>query len=285
LWGTVGVATRLLYGLTETNPLSVGFFRLAISVPALVLACRILVGPRWYCVQRRDFGRMALIGAMMALYQACFFSSIPRVGVAVATLVTLCTAPVIVSLLSMFGLRERPSWRVGIALASAVVGTALLIDLRPGNQPGGLTGNEALTGVALAVGSATGYAVMALISRTLAERYHPLQPIALGFPVGALMLLAFALPTGLALGYPPAGWLVLLYLGLVPTALGYFAFFAGMRVTSATVASIATLVEPLTATVLAMWLFGERLGPLGWLGALLLIAAMLVLYSGSRFKS
>jgi DME family drug/metabolite transporter len=50
-----------------------------------------------------------------------------------------------------------------------------------------------------------------------------------------------------------------------------------MRSTPATVASVLTLVEPLTATILAVVLFGERLGALGLLGGALLLGAILVL--------
>ena len=100
MWGTVGITTRSLYELTPTNPLSIGFFRLGLAVPPLALACLAVLGRRAFLVPRRDIGRMALIGAMMALYQICYFASIQRVGVAVATLVTLCTAPVITAVLS-----------------------------------------------------------------------------------------------------------------------------------------------------------------------------------------
>ena len=37
---------------------------------------------------------------------------------------------------------------------------------------------------------------------------------------------------------------------------------------------MATLVEPLTAVLLAAWLLGEALVPLQWLGAVLMLAAI-----------
>lgn len=73
-------------------------------------------------------------------------------------------------------------------------------------------------------------------------------------------------------------WVLLVYLGLIPTALAYVLFFGGLRYTTATTASIATLLEPLTSTALAWLLFGERLGPLGLLGAVLLLGAIALLY-------
>ncbi|HZS87474.1 MAG TPA: DMT family transporter [Chloroflexota bacterium] len=81
--------------------------------------------------------------------------------------------------------------------------------------------------------------------------------------------------------YPPQGWLLLVGLGLIPTAAGHLLFQSGMRTTPATAASILTLMEPLTATILAWILFGERLGPGGLPGALLLLGALAVLYRGA----
>ena len=92
--------------------------------------------------------------------------------------------------------------------------------------------------------------------------------------------LRFALATGFVISYPAGGWALLLYLGLVPTALAYVLFLSGIRQITATVASIVTLVEPLTSTMLAWLLFGEQLGPLGVFGAALLLGAIGLLYRG-----
>lgn len=280
LWGTVGIATRGLYALYATTPLSIGLMRLALSVPALAAACWLMLGRRGFAVRSwRDGGLMALIGAMMALYQVCYFAAIARVGVAIAVLVTLCVAPVLVALLGGVVLRERLTATVAGALACALGGTALLVLGQPEAMQAPA---NALGGVLLALGSALGYAVMTLCSRQLAARYHALTPITVGFTVGALALLPFALLDGLVLHYPsvnglPAGWLLLVYLGLVPTALAYALFLRGMRTTSATVASIVTLLEPLTSTALAWLIFGERFGPLGLVGGALLLGAIFLL--------
>jgi len=275
-WGTVGVATQTLYRISATNPHSVGFFRLALALPALFAFGAAALGRRLLAVAPRDLGLMALVGAMTALYQLCYFSAIRHVGVAAATMVTLCSAPGMVAVLSALVLRERPSARVLLALLGAMAGTALLVR---GGQGGGPQGSTA-AGAALALTSAAGYAVVTLCNRSLAARCHPLQTVSIGFTVGAILLFAFAIPRGLVVSYSLPGWAILTWLGLVPTALAYVLFAAGMRTVGATPASVATLLEPLTSTALA-WLFlGERLGPSGSAGALLLGGAMLVLVRG-----
>jgi DME family drug/metabolite transporter len=74
-----------------------------------------------------------------------------------------------------------------------------------------------------------------------------------------------------------AGWPLLLYLGLGPTAVAYALFTAGLGRVPATAAGIVSLLEPLTATTLGLLVFGERLGPIGAAGALLLLAALTLL--------
>ena len=69
------------------------------------------------------------------------------------------------------------------------------------------TGRSAL----LALGSAFGYTMLTLYSRTLSGRYHALQPITVGFASGAVMLLPFALATGFVTTYPAAGWALEMY--------------------------------------------------------------------------
>ncbi len=273
LWGTVGVSTRTLYQLTATNPLSIGFFRLAFATPVLALTCWALLGPKALRIARRDLVRMVLIGCMLALYQACYFAAIVWVGVAVATLVTLCLAPVLVALFSVVVLHEPLTRRVTIALICALIGIGCIV----GVQSGGVAHADPVRGVALACGSALGYAILTLAGRSLANRYSAIQINAVGFASGTLILLPLALVSGFVVSYPPQGWALLIYLGVVPTAFAYVLFLTGMRTTPATVSSILTLMEPLTATVLAWILFGERLGPLGFVGAVLLLGALLLL--------
>ncbi|MGQ0602932.1 MAG: DMT family transporter [Anaerolineales bacterium] len=280
LWGTVGIVTRLIQNTTpEADAVSISFFRMAFSVPALAFMAWRAVGPALFRVPGRDLGLMVIIGAMMAWYQFSYFAALQWLPVSVAIIITICSAPVMVAVLAAVFLGERFTARLALALAVAITGTVLLSGLTP--ETIGQRTNE-ITGMLFALGSGFGYAVLILCSRALAGRYHPLHPIAIGFGVGAALLLPFALATGLTLNFSWSGWGMLLYLGLVPTAFAYGLFLNGLRHTSATTASILTLAEPLTSPVLAALLFGERLAPLAWLGAALLLGAMGLLFRRSN---
>ena len=71
-------------------------------------------------------------------------------------------------------------------------------------------------------------------------------------------------------------WLLVVYIGLVPTCLGYLCFFAGMKSTPATTSSIIVTLEPLFVAALAWMILGENLGAMGFLGAVILTIAVVV---------
>lgn len=279
LWGTGNAVAKTIYDLSNTNPVSVAFFRMLLSVPALFALGSIMLGRRMFNVNRRELPFMFIAGALVAFYQASFYASIPRVGVAIATVVALSSAPVIVAVFTSIIMRERPSRVVVIALVCAVAGTVLLTNVQPS-----ATQNDMLGGIGFALLAGLLYATNTMVGSRLGKssHAHPLQTTAFGFTFGAAMLLVIALASGLVIQYPFEAWLRLGYLGVITTAIGYGLFYAGMRTTSASSASIATLVEPLTSTIIAVLVFHEPLSPQAFLGAVLMVVAMVVLVVSKR---
>lgn len=274
LWGTAGVASTFLFDIADSHPLAVGFYRLAIAAPVLLGLALVLLGPAGLRVRRADWGFLILLGLMQAGYQGLYFGAVSRAGVTLATLIALCSAPVLVTLLAVLFEGERLTRRVLLAVGLAMLGTGLLVGF-----PGAIAAEGAtlLTGLAMAAGAALCYAVFAWASRRLTGGYHPFTLIGLGFGMGALVLAPLAVPVGLAVPADPAAWAVLLYLGLGTTSLAYALFLLGLRRVTMTASSVLVLIEPLTAAVLAWALFGERLGPLGAVGAALLLGAVALL--------
>lgn len=270
LWGTTGVVTQALYRLSSTNAFSVAFWRLSIAALVLLLLCWRLLGRRIWHIKGRDALLMLCMGAMQAASQYCYFAAIPDCGFTTATLITICVAPVIVVLLAALFLRERITRKILLALVCALLGTALLTGTPSRKE----SFSHLFVGVLLSLVSAAAYALVILIGRVLSSRYHSLQVNAASFGSGALILLGCSLLTPLTLSYPAESWLLLLYMGCIPTALAYVLFQVGIRSTPATLTSILTFCEPLTAAILAWLLFGERLSTPGIVGALLLLGTL-----------
>jgi drug/metabolite transporter, DME family len=277
LWGTVGISTKTIYQLATTNPISIGFFRLAISLPVLLSVCWAKQGKRMFQISLGDLGLMTLIGFLTALYQVCYFAAIARTGVALTALVAICTAPIMVAVISVAFTRRSPSRSTLVALIGALSGTGLLVVFQEQSK---ISGAET-SGIVLALVSAFCYALMTFTSQKLAAQYDPFQSLAISFSLGAAMLFGFVRSEGMVMTYTPQAWMLLIYLGTIPTALAYVLFFKGMRSTSATAASISTLLEPMVATLLAWFLFGERFTPVGFVGVALLGGSLLLLYRGA----
>ena len=62
----------------------------------------------------------------------------------------------------------------------------------------------------------------------------------------------------------------------VPMFMGYLLFGYGLRSIRASLATIITLLEPVVAAILAMWIVGESLSWVGWSGIGLISSCLLI---------
>src|SRR5262249_17089191 len=143
------------------------------------------------------------------------------------------------------------------------------------------SGTSPWMGVGFALVSALSFAFFQVCGRVLAGRYHPMQTLSVFFLVAVLALLPVTLASGFVTTYPPVAWLLLLHLGLGVSVLGYVLLVLGLRTTPVTMSAIISLLEPLTSTLLAWLILGERLGSVGLFGAALLLSAMVIVFRTS----
>lgn len=274
LFGSIGVTTRGIFAVSQADALSITFWRDVLALTPLLIAGLFVLKGKLFSIRGFDLRVMIFAGLMMAMYQVTFVIAVQLVNVTIATLVTLCTVPVCVALLSSALLHEKLHRNIWFALACALVGVVLLVGL----SPSGDWGSNIWLGVGLAVLTALGSALFQISGRTLANNYHPLQTLTLFFLVAALVLLPVTVLDGLYTSFPPVGWLLLVYLGVGISVVGYGFLMLGLRTTPATIATIIGLFEPLTGTILAFILFNEQLSSTGLAGAVLLLAAMAIVF-------
>ena len=291
-WGTAGAAASFLYRVSDLGPVAVSFWR---NAGGLVLLLGLgLIRSRRAGARRRPggraparLGRRALLvrlvtGFGLAVFQTAYFGAVQATGLAVATVVTLGAGPLLIAVGARLLLRERLP-RGGVAAMTAALGGLVVLVL------GNPAGTVRPLGVALALLSAAGYAQATLVTRwagsTGGGETAPVTVTAWAFGLGAVLLLPFALVTGLLphTGHPVQVLAGLGYLAAVPTALAYPLYFAGAAAVRAATASVIMLIEPVSAAALGVVMFGERLtaATLGG-AALLLSAATLVAVSDLR---
>ncbi|MGH3209151.1 MAG: EamA family transporter [Trebonia sp.] len=270
LWGTGGLTGTLLGASAGLSPLWVAALRL-LAGGGLIVALRVVPARSWPS-GRVAWTRIAVTGLLAATFQAAYFSSVSLTSVSLATLVTIGATPVIVLVAELLLGRRRLDRSAVTRTVLALAGLGLLVGL-----PGGGYGPAAvLEGAAMALLASAGFAAITLIGATPVPGLGEETVTGLGFTAGGLLLLPLAAVTG-GLAFRPTlaalGWLATLAAG--PTALAYTLYFRGLRGAPASTGALLSLLEPLTATVLSVAFLGNRLGPAGIAGAVLLAAAVL----------
>jgi DME family drug/metabolite transporter len=196
------------------------------------------------------------LGALgVVAYQPAFFLGVASNGVAIGTMVALGSAPVLTGAALGLLTREwpRPKWL--LATLTALVGVGLIA----GVGRGGVSQID-LVGLLGSLGAGASYAVYTIVGKLLLDQGWPPRRVMGGlFGVAAVaslpILVFFGDTTEL---WTPAGVVLVLWLGVVTTAVAYRLFGWGLARLPATTVATLTLAEPLAATMLGLVLLGER---------------------------
>lgn len=281
LWGTGGLTGAALGRAGELDPVAVAAWRLLAGGGLLLAGLGVAGRLRGVSRTRAVVRRVVLTAALVAVYQGCYFAAVARVSVSTATLVALGAAPVMVATATALRRRRRPPARTLVALALALSGLALLVTAPAVASTGSADGSGTdVLGVLLALAAAAAFATMTLLNRRPVPGLAPLPLTAWSFTCGGLLLVPLAATAwagGFGVPATGTGWALLVFLGLVPTAAAWGAYFSGLRTVPATTAALLALLEPLTAAVGAALLLDERLGPAGIAGGIALATAVALL--------
>jgi len=285
LWATTGIVAKFLFTGTELQATTLAFLRLAVALPFFWLLMRReqrlgnnlgarAPGKPLRQLDLKSFAPLAALGFFQAIYQGSYLLAVDLTGAGIATLIALCLPPVLVALLAAPLLGEKPGLVTIMALITAVIGTAMLV-LSDMDTSGTLR----LAGILMALLAAVVYTGFTLTSRYSSQDTPVFTTAFICFFTAALILLPVVILSG---GFEGIGrlklqhWLMVAFIGIVPTCIGYVSFFAGMKTTPATLSSIIITLEPLFVALLA-WIFLEEiLGPVGIDGALILTVAVVV---------
>lgn len=279
-FGAMAVFGKLAYeaGVSPTALLLIRF-----SLAAVLLVLILVVRPnlrrgRTPVNRARAYGIAFGLGAIgYALQAGLYFAALERMDASLLSLI-LYTYPVLVTLAAVALGRDRLTPARAVALIAASCGTLLV-----------LLGAGAISfhpfAAMLAFGSAATYTVYILVSDTVVHQLPPVVLSAFVMTGAAVALGIRALFTGgIDLGFEPAGWLWLACIAVVSTVIAMLAFFAGLRRTGPSTASILSTFEPVVTTVLAAITLGEMLSSMQIAGGVLVLSSAAVLQIGVARK-
>ena len=279
LWGTGGLVVTLLHDRDGLGAMTSSAWRSLLAAVALLAFAALT--RQWAEVRRAvrsHPGFVVLVGCGTAAYQATYFVAVLWVGVSIATVVALGLAPVLAAAGEHLRAGTRPDRREVLVLAAALAGLALI-----SSQAGTASGPRPVAGLLLAVLAGGVYAATTVLGHGLAQRVDSTALTTCATTVAGLVLAPFLLLAAVRdaplLPGSPGSWALWLYLGTATMALAYALLYAGLRTTSGSAATVATLVEPLSAAVLAAVILGETLTAAALAGGVLILAAVVALRS------
>jgi drug/metabolite transporter (DMT)-like permease len=258
--GTIGAFVML----SGQDPMTVVFFRCLIGAIALLGWLWHTGG--WIWPDRNAAAWIAAGAAALIGNWLCLFSAFKLCGISIATVV-YHVQPFLLVVMAALAQRQAPDWRQLPFLALAFAGVALTTGISNAQLQTGVLG-----GVMLALAAAFLYALATVATRQL-KRYPPAQIAGLQLMIGVVVLtpmVSFDAGT-----FSGIAWSTLLIVGLVHTGLVYNLMYgAFQRLRPESIASLS-FIYPAVALVTDLVLFDARLGPLQWLGMVLILASVL----------
>ena len=273
LWGTTGTAQTYLP--QNAQPLTIGASRLAIGGFSLLI---IMILMKKINFRTWPWKETVVAALCMALFQPLFFTSVRVTGIAIGTVVAIGSAPIFSGLIEWLILKLRPSRAWVIATALSVIGCSLLF-----------LNKDALTvnplGVTLSLIAGFVFAIYTIVSKALLVKVEAIPAVAMTFSISATILMPFLFIFDSSWVTEPSNIAIILYLGFMTTSVAYILYLTGLQKVPSSSAVTLSLGEPLTAAVLSVFIVGEVLSAVSWVGVLLLLGGIVVLTFSGRNRA
>jgi len=275
LWGVTGIFVRYLSAL-ELDTMQVTFFKIAFATFVLLFYC-VFFDREALKVKARDLWVFVCAGLVsLVFFTWCYFSTIQATSMSTAAIL-LYAAPIIVMLLSALLFREKITKRKALACGLAFVGCALVSGIVGNSTP--LPISALITGIL----SAFGYALYSIFGKIAMNKGYRTETITTyTFIFATLGVGVFFRPSQVAAaatlsGNPAKFYGICILMSVVVSLLPYIFYTKGLERVPAGKASIMASIEPVMATVMGALVFHEIPDAFGFLGIVLVIAAIVLL--------
>lgn len=283
LWSVNATMAKIVIDSGGLSPLRLAEMR-ATGAGFLLFVGVALFSPQSLRLTRRELGFIAVFGiGGLALVHYLYFVAISHLDIGIA-LVIQYIAPVLVALWARFFVHEPVRRRLWFALALALTGLSLVVEIWSGGTLSGV-------GVAASLGAACAYALYILMAeRSLQRGRDVFSLLAWGF-VFAAAFWTLAQPwwtfPGEILGSDASllgrladvsapVWLLLGYIVVFGTIVPFILMVTALHYIPATRATVVAMVEPVLAAVVAYAWLAEEIGAVQILGGMLVLGGIVL---------
>ncbi|WP_372779133.1 DMT family transporter [Litorivivens sp.] len=228
---------------------------------------------------RRLWFWSAIAGLGVAGNFAFYFVSIAQGSVVVAAMLMYC-APVFVYLVSFVLKLEQPTPRKWSAIATVMLGIALLTRIY-NTDTAGVT----VLGLAAGLLSGLAYAVFIFGFKYAAPHGSPQAILVIAFALLTVVLVWPGDADQTTTALTTSSWPLFAAIGVLGAGLSFILYIVGLRHTAPAVASIVAMVEPVTAALFGVVVLNESLTGLQMLGITLILVTVTAVSTDSSDRS
>lgn len=220
-------------------------------------------------ISGKDWALLVLAGVFLALHFLMWMASLDYTSIASSTII-LALEPVFVMVGAYFLFKDRIRKLALFGLIIALVGTCFV-------SSGDLVLSEtAFTGDLLSFFGTLAVVFNMLIAKRILTRVPSFVYSIVVFAVSAVLFAVYNVASGISFtAYPAKEWFVFLLLAIVPTVFGHLIFNWLLQYMKTTTVSMSVLAEPVGASILGMYIFGEMITGFQLAGGALVIAGLL----------
>jgi len=275
-WALTPVCGKLLADFDA--PYALAFLRFLVATAALGLALQVRGQPMR--APMRDLPGFLLLGATgVWLHNVLVFIAMAHTEANRADVI-FSSITLIVVLLDFVWLRKRPAISAVVAIGLGIFGTLLVVSNGSSSQ---LLRGAVGRGDVLILLSAASWAIYSVLGRPLLERHSPLTLTFHASLWGTFLLLPFALGELASMTLiitDLRAIAMLVFLGVVNSAVGFLWYYEAVATLGATVTSAYINLVPIFGLVLSALVLGEMPTPALVVGGGLVLAALAILNRG-----
>ena len=274
-------AAGIIYGINHTIAKGLmpaviephGFILLRVVGAAMAFWVLSLLGPRER-LERRDWGLLLLCAFFgMSLNMTSFFKGL-ALSTPINSSVVITIVPVILLILGRLFLKERIAWQKTFGIFLGLAGAVGLILL---DVPQQLNAPNIPLGNFYFVMNALSYSIYLIIVKLLSAKYHVLTLMRYFFTVAVVINLPLGYQEFVAVAWSELTPVIIGQLSFVvlgTTVLTYlFNIYALKHLSPSTIGAFIYL-QPVVATIVALWLGVDQLTPLRCVTALMIFTGV-----------
>ena len=285
LFGTLcGILAAICYG---TNPLgalnlraeglftnSILFFRFSIAL--ILISLLLIVRKESFKVTLRELGTLTALGLLFSASSITLYLSFNRMDAGVASTI-LFVYPVMTAILMALLFKEKVTFATALSIGLSFIGVMLLYWTGQGQTLD-------TWGVILVLISALTYSVYIIV---INRSNLAMSSFKINFFVTAyciLGVLIFSLIVGRGIEFPstPRAWFFVGWLSIVPTIFALVLLVKAAKLVGSTPTAIMGALEPLTAVLIGIFVFGESFSTRLALGIVLILSAVIIIASAKK---